>query len=141
MVSSLDEIVEGPPVKKLIFLADAQRIEEVVKPMWQGAVKGRGAAVMQAVPTMLEVVPEGVNKWVGMKGLLQEMALPPEAVMAVGDGGNDFELVQGAGLGVAMGNAVQEVGCTVGGGHKFGFGRNLMWFHIGLHAMCAKLNL
>ncbi|CAD7700586.1 unnamed protein product [Ostreobium quekettii] len=109
VASHPDEIVDGPPLKKLIFLADAQRIEEAVKPKWQESVKGRGAAVMQAVPIMLEIVPEGVNKWEGMKGLLQEMAFPAEAVMAIGDGGNDFEMVQGAGLGVAMGNAVQKV--------------------------------
>ena len=32
-----------------------------------------------------------------------------QAVMAIGDGGNDLPLLQSAGLGVAMGNAVPEV--------------------------------
>ncbi len=39
----------------------------------QAALAGAGAEVMQAVPTMLELVPEGVNKWVGMRALLEDL--------------------------------------------------------------------
>ncbi len=58
---------------------------------------------------MLEVVPAGVNKWCGVQVLLDHLGLVPQQLMAVGDGGNDLELVAGAGLGVAMGNAVPAV--------------------------------
>lgn len=75
----------------------------------QTALEGKGAEVMQAVPTMLELVPRGVNKWVGLQALLPDLALPVEAVMAIGDGSNDLQIVANAGLGVAMGNAVPEV--------------------------------
>ena len=75
----------------------------------QAALEGKGAEVMQAVPTMLELVPRGVNKWVGLQALLPDLALPVEAVMAIGDGSNDLQIVANAGLGVAMGNAVPEV--------------------------------
>ena len=44
-----------------------------------------------------------------MQRLLMEMRLPRDAVMAVGDGGNDYELVMNCGLGVAMANAVPTV--------------------------------
>ncbi len=64
---------------------------------------------MQAVPTMLELVPSGVNKWVGLQALLPDLALSSEEVMAIGDGGNDFHIVANVGVGVAMGNAVQQV--------------------------------
>ena len=64
---------------------------------------------MQAVPNMLEIVPSGVNKRVGLDLLLEDLQLPREAVMAIGDGGNDLHIVSHAGIGVAMGNAVPEV--------------------------------
>ena len=41
--------------------------------------------------------------------LLRDLGIPTEAFMAVGDGGNDYEMVAGAGVGVAMGNAVDRV--------------------------------
>ena len=64
---------------------------------------------MQAVPTMLELVPTGVDKWVGLQQLMKDLDIPREAIMGVGDGGNDLSMVQNAGVGVAMGNAVPEV--------------------------------
>ena len=33
---------------------------------------------MQAVDTMLEVVPKGVNKWSGIQALLQSLQIPVE---------------------------------------------------------------
>ena len=75
----------------------------------QDMLDGQGAERMQAVPNMLEVVPSGVNKQVGLDLLLEDLQLPREAVMAIGDGGNDLHIVSHAGIGVAMGNAVPEV--------------------------------
>jgi hypothetical protein len=51
---------------------------------------------------MLEVVPAGVNKWAGLQRLMARLGLPASALMAVGDGGNDLAMLQGAGLGVAV---------------------------------------
>ena len=78
----------------------------------QDMLDGQGAELMQAVPNMLEIVPSGVNKQVGLDLLLEDLQLPQEAVMAIGDGGNDLHIVSHAGIGVAMGNAVPEVRST-----------------------------
>jgi hypothetical protein len=44
---------------------------------------GASAEVMQAVPTMLELVPSGVNKWVALQqALLPSLGLSPEQVLA-----------------------------------------------------------
>ncbi|EIE27200.1 HAD-like protein [Coccomyxa subellipsoidea C-169] len=109
VASSLDEILAGPPVKKLLFMTDPSIVDRQLRPHWEAALEGRGAEVMQAVPTMLELVPRGVNKWVGLQALLLDLDLPREAVMAIGDGGNDLHIVANAGLGVAMGNAMPVV--------------------------------
>lgn len=60
----------------------------------------------------LDVSPEGVNKATAMERVRQELGIPRERVMAVGDGRNDIELLQWAaaeGRGVAMGLAPEEV--------------------------------
>lgn len=104
---SIERLVELE-VKKLLFMTDPAVVDSRLKPHWQAALEGLEAEPMQAVDSMLEIVPRGVNKWVGMQRLLAEMG-PAEAVMAVGDGGNDFELVRSCGVGVAMANAIPQV--------------------------------
>jgi Cof subfamily protein (haloacid dehalogenase superfamily) len=69
----------------------------------------QNAAVIQAVPEYIEVLPPGVTKGEGVRWLLDEMGVDPAVVMAVGDGENDLELLRMAGLGVAMGNAHDSV--------------------------------
>ena len=80
-----------------------------LSPLRQEALVGQGADTTMAVPNMLEVVPAGINKWVGMRPLLADLGLPASALMACGDGANDLQLVANAGLGIAMANAVPQV--------------------------------
>lgn len=51
----------------------------------------------QAMPSMLEIVPDRVDKWTGMQQLLAHLGLPRSSLMAVGDGLNDLTLVANAG--------------------------------------------
>ncbi len=67
------------------------------------------AQVVQAVPEYIEVLPLGVSKGEAVRWLLNEMAVDPAVVMAVGDGENDLEMLRMVGLGVAMGNAHDSV--------------------------------
>jgi hydroxymethylpyrimidine pyrophosphatase-like HAD family hydrolase len=96
-------------MRKLLFMTSSEVVSTTLKPHWEARLLQTDAATMQAVPEMLEIVPRGWNKFVGLQQLLRHAALPVDAVMAIGDGGNDFELVQGVGVGIAMGNAVPEV--------------------------------
>lgn len=69
-------------------------------------MQDQGADTTMAVPNMLEIVPRGINKWVGMQLLLQDLELDREDLMSCGDGSNDLQLVANSGIGIAMGNAV-----------------------------------
>ena len=44
-----------------------------------------------------------------MRHLAHQWGIPDEAICAVGDDVNDIPMIRGAGLGVAMGNALEEV--------------------------------
>ena len=46
----------------------------------QRFVQDHNAETMQAVPTMLELVPHGVNKGSGMRKLLANLELPSEVL-------------------------------------------------------------
>ena len=50
-----------------------------------------------------------VNKGNAIKRLAGKMQIPREEIFGCGDGGNDIELLQAAGVGVAMGNAKEAV--------------------------------
>jgi hydroxymethylpyrimidine pyrophosphatase-like HAD family hydrolase len=52
------------------------------------------------------VLPSGINKATGLTAALLEMKVPTEQVVAVGDAENDHALLDLAGIGVAVANAV-----------------------------------
>lgn len=58
---------------------------------------------------MCEIAPAGVTKWSGILRLADQWGIEPRQICAVGDDVNDIPMIQGAGLGVAMGNAQPEV--------------------------------
>lgn len=56
-----------------------------------------------------DVLPEGGSKAKGMEIMLKQLGLTMEEAVAFGDGLNDIEMLQAAGISVAMGNALPEV--------------------------------
>lgn len=65
--------------------------------------------VVQSTPYFLEFLHPSCNKGEGVALLARHLGLAPEQVICVGDGGNDAHMLEFAGLGVAMGNAVDEL--------------------------------
>lgn len=57
----------------------------------------------------LDVVQSGVSKATGVRALMDTFGINASQVMAFGDAGNDIEMLRLAGVGVAMGNASDEV--------------------------------
>ncbi len=56
-----------------------------------------------------DVVPQGTSKTIGIRKTIEHFGIQPDEVMAFGDGGNDMEMLRDTALGVAMGNAEEEV--------------------------------
>lgn len=69
----------------------------------------RVATITQARPDVLEVLPNGANKGLALQHLLNHLCLSNEHAMAVGDGENDLEMLQIAGVAVATANAVPSL--------------------------------
>lgn len=57
----------------------------------------------------LEFNKAGVSKASGIRFMSKYMGIPKEDIMAIGDSENDIEMLKEAGLGIAMGNALNEV--------------------------------
>ncbi len=56
-----------------------------------------------------EITLNGVNKATGMERLLNHIGFTQQDCIAFGDGPNDFEMIEYAHIGVAMGNAVAKL--------------------------------
>ena len=87
----------------IFFHSEADRAEFV------RLMEGRGLLMSVSIGIGLEISPAGATKALALEALCDLLDVPVALSMAVGDGGNDVEIMQAAGLGVAMGNAIDEV--------------------------------
>lgn len=60
-------------------------------------------------PAFIDLTAKGNTKQRGMDEIIRHFGLRLEETMAFGDGGNDVPMLRHAGIGVAMGNASEEV--------------------------------
>ncbi|MCF6136809.1 Cof-type HAD-IIB family hydrolase [Alkalihalobacillus berkeleyi] len=84
-------------VKELRALLKAQHAEVIDHRVW-------------AAPyNIIEVVRSGLNKAVGLKRVAETLDVPQDRIIAFGDEDNDLEMIEYAGYGIAMGNAIPEL--------------------------------
>jgi Cof subfamily protein (haloacid dehalogenase superfamily) len=96
--------------------------EEVVKVLMVGAPDKMKAveaklqveladefSVMRSKPYFLEFTEKGVTKGTSLNQLIQKLGIKREEVIAMGDSYNDQAMIEFAGLGVAMGNAPDDI--------------------------------
>jgi 5-amino-6-(5-phospho-D-ribitylamino)uracil phosphatase len=58
---------------------------------------------------VIEIINAGLNKAVGVKKAADYFQIPQERIIAFGDEDNDLEVLEYAGRGIAMGNAVDQI--------------------------------
>ncbi|EQB35176.1 haloacid dehalogenase [Virgibacillus sp. CM-4] len=58
---------------------------------------------------IIEIVRKGMNKAVGLQKIAHYYHIPKERIIAFGDEDNDLEMIDYAGVGVAMSNAIDEL--------------------------------
>lgn len=70
-------------------------------------IKADGFALQAVVSeaNCIDLLPLGINKWIGLQKLLNRLKLTAADVIAAGDYDNDLEMIRHAGTGVAVNNA------------------------------------
>ncbi|WP_413364990.1 Cof-type HAD-IIB family hydrolase [Lysinibacillus sp. 3P01SB] len=58
---------------------------------------------------IIEIVRKGLSKAVGVSKIAHEFEIPQDRIIAFGDEDNDLEMIDYAGIGVAMSNAIDEL--------------------------------
>ena len=88
-------------LNKCLMVGDPERRDEVEERMKQEL----DIYICHSTPYFIECLPQGIDKGPSLMLLAERIGVKPEEVMAFGDANNDVQMLQMAGVGVAMGNA------------------------------------
>jgi Cof subfamily protein (haloacid dehalogenase superfamily) len=105
-ITEVDDIVAGP-VSRVIIRDPNATAEDFVALAERLGLHGTDYVV--GWTAWLDLAPVGVSKASGLQHVADKLGVDAEDVLAIGDGRNDIEMLQWAGRGVAMGQAVEEV--------------------------------
>jgi hydroxymethylpyrimidine pyrophosphatase-like HAD family hydrolase len=96
------------PPHKLIVHSSSVSSTPGVMALLQECVGDR-ARVVASSPQAVEILMPGVSKARGLARVAQDLGVTSQETLAIGDGDNDIEMLQWAGLGIAMGNGMPAV--------------------------------
>lgn len=108
VVGPLQNLLGEIALNKIIVMGEKRAINAL---RWQLSMQigGAGRLLQPGIQEMLELLPPGASKGTALKQLMKDMKIDAKQVMAIGDGENDIEMIQFAGVGVAMGQSQQSV--------------------------------
>lgn len=92
---------------KVLIAYPPERIQKVIDFTRENCREG--VNWVHSSPMYYEMLPEGISKGYGYKKLLELMGITDLFTVAVGDFGNDYDMVRSADLGVAVANAQEPV--------------------------------
>ena len=98
-------------VQKMLCMGDPAVVDKAEKivlahPEWQ-------LTASRSKATYLEIVRQGVSKKSALQTLSSLYRIPIQETMALGDGENDLPMLQAAGLGVTLANALPQVSAVI----------------------------
>ena len=111
-ITEIDDLVAGPVSRVIIRDPDATAEDFVALGERLGL---HGTNYVVGWTAWLDLAPVGVDKASGLEHVADKLGIAAEDVLAIGDGRNDIEMLQWAGRGVAMGQAVEEVRAAADG--------------------------
>lgn len=112
VVEDIRRDLPEPPVKALLIGFQDRAPTQTMEAWLRGHMRGKVDCFFSS-QYYLEVVPAGMNKGHAVTALCQQLGVPIQNAVAVGDEANDIPMLRSAGTGVAMRNATAEVKAAV----------------------------
>lgn len=106
LIENEDEIIQKG-ITKILWYDDVDKID-----LFQNVLKERlqdRVNFCTSKPVFLEFFDNRVSKAVAMEKIGEYLGIKREEMIAIGDGFNDLPMIEYAGMGVAMGNAPEEI--------------------------------
>ena len=95
------------PINKILTAGDSQYLLDHYQEM-RAPFEGE-LSMMFTANFYYEYTANGINKGAGLKVAMGKLGIKPEECIAFGDAENDISMLEYAGIGVAMGNATDQV--------------------------------
>lgn len=105
---NLKEIVKDDPTSVLIHPKD-EHVKELRDLLKEAHAEVIDQRVWGAPWNIIEIIKAGMNKAVGLKRIADYYDIPRERIIAFGDEDNDLEMIEYAGLGIAMDNGIDAL--------------------------------
>lgn len=96
---------DGAGPNKLLFAAEPEKIEVIRKNLQE--YPELHIAMARSLDTYLEIFPEGANKGKAVLTICKEFGIDRQNIIAIGDHELDIPMIEVAGIGIAVGNAVK----------------------------------
>lgn len=95
------------PVNKLLMTGEPEYVASIIDEFV--SKYNHELSIYRSEPYFVEVMSKGIDKGASLQSLLDDIGLTKDELVAFGDGYNDLSMIEFAGMGVAMDNAVDEV--------------------------------
>ncbi len=92
---------------KLLIINDEHKLDDLALNLRD--LVGNKLHITKSKPYFLEITHPQATKGQAIQALVEQLGIKPAQVMAVGDSYNDLDMLEYAGVGVAMGNARPEI--------------------------------
>lgn len=106
-IVDFDSILDNEVVIKVMFVDPEEKLEQAMRLLPQSIYEEY--TVVRSAPFFLEFLNKEASKGLGIKALGNYLGINQEEIICIGDANNDLDMIQFAGLGVAMGNAFESV--------------------------------
>lgn len=93
---------EPEPLYKFLILSDTNKGLSDIQDRLD---KLEGLTVCQSMPKLFDVMKEGITKAYALQKLSESLGIKRNEIVAIGDQFNDIDLIEYAGLGIAVANA------------------------------------
>lgn len=109
-VDNYDKILNDPSYKIMKLIGFSSNEYKVLRPLKEDITANiKDVVVTSSSPNNVEVNSIKAQKGIALKQYADSKNILPEEVMAIGDNLNDASMIEYAGVGVAMANAIPEI--------------------------------
>lgn len=106
-IVDFDKIDDNEEVIKVMLIDPEEKLEKAMHLLPESVYNEY--TVVRSAPFFLEFLNKEASKGLGIKALGDYLGINQEEIICIGDANNDLDMIQFAGLGVAMGNAFDSV--------------------------------